>query len=285
MCENVDDEKECCTSKPLCIDRVDDGVKEGTNLDHIREHYSEVAVSGSSCCGTSACNNVPNTMTLREAAERLGYTAEQLDAIPQDMEFSFGCGNPVAMASLLPGETIVDLGSGAGFDCAIASKMVGPTGKVIGVDMTPEMLSRARSALSTVDNIEFHLGEIEHLPVADASVDVVISNCVINLSQDKPQVFREMLRVLRPGGRVAISDVVRLRSFEGTRWENDEHLSECISGSVPASELKTMMAEAGLVHIRIVLNESSAEFISDWDPDTGVEAYICSALIEARRPE
>ncbi|MCX7933968.1 MAG: methyltransferase domain-containing protein, partial [Planctomycetota bacterium] len=158
-------------------------------------------------------------------------------------------------------------------------------GHVIGVDMTPEMVRKARSNIGKRQNVEFRLGEIEYLPVADNAVDVIISNCVINLSPDKQQVFNEAYRVLRPGGRLAISDVVQTRPFNGTRWTGNEHISACISGSVPVRKLKAMLRRAGFVNIRVVLNEASREFIKDWDPGTGVENYICSAFIEARKAE
>lgn len=187
------------------------------------------------------------------------------------------------MALLKPGETVLDLGSGAGMDCFIAVQAVGPAGHVIGVDMTPEMLHKARAKIGKHTNVEFRLGEIEHLPVADNSVDVIMSNCVINLSPEKQQVFNESYRVLRPGGHLAISDVVQIKPFKGTRWEGAKHLSACISGSVTVQALKTMLHAAGFADVRIALNEASREVIRDWDPGTGVENYICSAFIEARK--
>ena len=187
------------------------------------------------------------------------------------------------MALLKQGETVLDLGSGVGMDCFIAVQAVGPVGRVIGVDMTPAMLRKARANIGKRTNVEFRLGEIEHLPVADNSVDVIMSNCVINLSPEKPKVFNEAFRVLRPGGHLAIADVVQIKPFTGTRWEGAKHLAACISGSVTVQALETMLHAAGFADVRIVLNEASREFIKDWDPGTGVENYICSAFIEARK--
>ena len=245
----------------------------------VQEHYGRVAESGSGCC----CSGQSQPLDLKETARRLGYTEAQLASLPDDVNLGLGCGNPVAIGLLKPGETVLDLGSGAGIDCFIAAQAVGPSGCVIGVDMTPEMLRKARARIGDRKNVEFRLGEIEHLPVADHAVDVIMSNCVINLSPDKQQVFNEAFRILRPGGRLAISDVVQTRSFEGTRWAGSEHISTCISGSIPVQILESLLRKAGFSEVRIVLNESSREFIKDWDPGTGVENYICSAIIEARK--
>ncbi len=254
----------------------------------VQQHYGRVAETGGqvSCCGSASeskcCEVSVSPGDLRETARRLGYSAEQLAALPENINLGLGCGNPVAMALLKPGETVLDLGSGAGMDCFIAAQVVGPAGRVIGVDMTPEMLVKARANIGKRANVEFRLGEIEHLPVADNSVDVIMSNCVINLSPEKQQVFNEAFRVLRPGGRLAISDVVQIKPFKDTRWAGAKHLAACISGSVTVQALETMLHAAGFTDVRIVLNEASREFIKDWDPGTGVENYICSAFIEAR---
>ncbi|MDD5678512.1 MAG: arsenite methyltransferase [Kiritimatiellae bacterium] len=255
----------------------------------VQQHYGRVAETGGqvSCCaprgGSKCCEAGAPPADLREMARQLGYSEEQLATLPENANMGLGCGNPVAMALLKPGETVLDLGSGAGMDCFIAAQVVGPSGRVIGVDMTPEMLRKARANIGKRMNIEFRLGEIEHLPVADNSVDVIMSNCVINLSPEKQKVFNEAFRVLRPGGHLAISDVVQIKPLTGTRWKGAKHLSACISGSVTVQALKTMLHEAGFADTRIALNESSREFIKDWDPGTGVEHYICSAFIEARK--
>lgn len=257
----------------------------------VREHYGRVAKTArqakrsQACrCSSTCCDaNPQEPPDLKAIARRLGYSEVQLAALPENVNLGLGCGNPVAMALLQPGEIVLDLGSGAGMDCFIAAQAVGPTGRVIGVDMTPEMLHKARARVGKHTNIEFRLGEIEHLPVADNSVDVIMSNCVINLSPEKQQVFNEAYRVLRPGGRLAISDVVQTRPFKGTRWAGKKHLSACISGSVTVRELETMLKKAGFADVRIALNEASRVFIKDWDPGSGVEQYICSAFIEARK--
>jgi len=256
----------------------------------VRAHYGRLATredESGCCCGSdSCCAGEPSpSLSLREAGRRLGYTDKDLAALPEGVDLGLGCGNPLAIATLRPGETVLDLGSGAGFDCFMAAEKVGPQGHVIGVDMTPEMLTKSRASVGDRPNIEFRLGEIEHLPVANDSVDVVISNCVVNLSPQKEKVFAEVARVLRPGGRLAIADKVRKRSLEGTRWEGETYACQCISGSASVEELDRMLRQAGFVDVRIVLSSESREFIKDWDAGTGVEDYICSALIEAKMPE
>jgi ubiquinone/menaquinone biosynthesis C-methylase UbiE len=196
-------------------------------------------------------------MTADELAGKIGYTADELRALPEGSNLGLSCGNPTAIAALRPGQTVLDLGSGGGFDCFVAGPKVGATGRVIGVDMTPEMLARARRNLASyakttgLDNVEFRLGEIEHLPVADASVDVVISNCVINLSPEKPRVWREIARVLRPGGRVAASDIALLRPLPAEVRAMVEALVGCVAGAVLMDEYRAMVEAAGLRDVKL----------------------------------
>lgn len=194
-----------------------------------------------------------------------------------------GCGNPKVIASLKPGEVVVDLGSGGGFDCFLAAREVGPSGYVIGVDMTPDMISKARSnALKgKIGNVEFRLGEIEHLPLADATADVIISNCVINLSPNKPQVFREAFRALKPGGRLAISDVVATVELPEQIRQDAALISGCIGNASLIADLEKMLFDSGFEQIRIQPKDGSKEFIRDWAPGQNVTDYIVSATIEA----
>ncbi len=230
----------------------------------VRDGYARIARGGGACCGGSAPADAPaksvGCCTAERAprqAERIGYDASDLDKLPETADMGLSCGNPTAIASLQPGEVVLDLGSGGGFDCFIAGPRVGPKGRVIGVDMTPEMLDRARAGLaaygerSGLNNVEFRLGEIEHLPVADASIDVVLSNCVINLSPDKPQVWREIARVLRPGGRVAVSDIALLRDLPPAVTQMVEALCGCVAGAVRVEQTREMMQAAGLTDIRL----------------------------------
>jgi arsenite methyltransferase len=252
----------------------------------VRDRYAEVAKAGSSCCGAGASCCGTTSMDPAEISARLGYSEEELASAPEGANLGLGCGNPQAIADLQPGEVVVDLGSGAGFDCFLAARRVGPTGHVIGVDMTPEMLASARenARKAGMDNVEFRLGEIEHLPVADASADVIISNCVINLSPDKPAVFRDAFRVLKPGGRLAVSDVVATAELPQS-WQDDMRLlSACISGAVDIDTLSQMLADAGFVEIDIRPKEESREFIREWEPETELEDYVLSAAIRATRP-
>jgi SAM-dependent methyltransferase len=215
----------------------------------------------------------------------MGYSKEELSSVPAGANLGLGCGNPQAIAALKPGDIVLDLGSGAGFDCFLAARQVGPAGKVIGVDMTPDMVAKARANArkGSHDNVEFRLGEIEHLPLADASVDVIISNCVINLSTDKPGVFREAYRVLKRGGRLAVSDVVATaRLPDGIR--NDLALySTCVAGAVDVAAIEKMLAEAGFIEIRIAPREESRELIREWAPGRNLEDYVLSAAIEAKK--
>ncbi|MCL5736012.1 MAG: arsenite methyltransferase [Actinobacteria bacterium] len=240
--------------------------------------------AGTSCCGPASPEMVASGDEISRA---LGYSEEELAAVPEGANLGLGCGNPQAIAALQPGEVVLDLGAGAGFDCFLAARAVGPTGCSIGVDMTPEMVGKARENARKTPwaNVDFRLGEIEHLPVADNSVDVIISNCVINLSPDKPQVFREAFRVLKPGGRVAVSDVVATADLP-QKWLDDmQMLSACISGAARVDEVEAMLREAGFVDIDIRPKEESREFIRDWEPGRKLEDFVLSASIQARKPK
>jgi ubiquinone/menaquinone biosynthesis C-methylase UbiE len=216
----------------------------------------------------------------------LGYSEAELASVPAGADLGLGCGNPQAIAALKPGETVLDLGSGAGFDAFLAARAVGDTGRVIGVDMTPAMITKARTNAENGEytNVDFRLGEIEHLPVADATVDVIISNCVINLSPDKPAVFAEAFRVLAPGGRVAVSDVVASAELPDEVRSDLALYSGCVAGASMVAELRDMLDAAGFVDIRIEPKDESRSFIETWAPGRGVEDYVLSATIEAVKP-
>lgn len=227
--------------------------------DTVREGYARVAETESlACAGPSSCCGADSGASAEQLVQAIGYAAEDIDTLPDGANMGLSCGNPLALASLKPGETVVDLGSGGGFDIFIAGRRVGPTGRAIGVDMTPEMLSKARRNTavyrerSGLDNVEFRLGEIEHLPLADNSVDLIISNCVLNLSPDKPQVWREIARVLKPGGRVSVSDLALLRPLPEAIRSQVSALIGCIAGAVTVDDTKQMIADAGLLGTQFV---------------------------------
>lgn len=253
----------------------------------VRKNYAQIVASESASCGCSpSCCGTPNEGKPADMALRVGYSTADLAAVPTGANLGLGCGNPVAIASLKPGEVVLDLGSGGGFDCFLAAKAVGDTGRVIGVDMTPEMVAKARATAVKMGfgNVEFRLGEIEHLPVADNSVDVIISNCVINLSPEKQRVFQEAFRVLKSGGRLAISDVVATAELpEHIKSDTGMHCS-CVSGASSIPELESMLRQAGFINIRIHPKDESKVFIRDWVPGSKVEEYIVSATIEALKP-
>ena len=249
---------------------------------HIRDRYAGIAKSGGSCgCGSGCCQ--PDALLNPNASAQIGYSPEELAAVPEGANMGLGCGNPQAIADLKPGETVVDLGCGGGFDCFLAAHRVGMKGRAIGVDMTPEMIHKARenAAKGKVRNVDFRLGEIEHLPVADASADVILSNCVINLSPDKPQVFADAFRVLKVGGRLAISDVVAIAPIPAKVKRELQAHSGCIAGAATVPETKRMLKKAGFMKIRIEVNEQSPSFIKDWFPGSGAEKFVRSATIEA----
>jgi arsenite methyltransferase len=227
----------------------------------VRDNYARVAKqSGSNCCGNTAKTSPKSScceqsaITPENISKAVGYTDQDINQVPEGANLGLGCGNPVALASLKPGEVVLDLGSGAGFDCFLASNRVGPTGKVIGVDMTPEMLDKARANARKGDykNVEFRLGEIENLPVADSTVDAIISNCVINLSPDKPRVFQEAFRVLKAGGRLMVSDIVTLKALPEALKDSIEAYVSCVAGALPKDEYIQAIKKAGFRDVEIV---------------------------------
>jgi SAM-dependent methyltransferase len=269
----------------------------------VRENYGNVAKAGgvstgnsptTSCCGPSdgsaetnaaaSCCGGPD-VTPEQMSAVMGYSKEDIASVIQGANMGLGCGNPVALASLKPGETVVDLGSGGGFDCFLAAKQVGETGQVIGVDMTPEMITKARKNAEKMGtkNVEFRLGEIEHLPVADNSTDLIMSNCVINLSPDKLQVYREAYRILKPGGRLSISDVLATANLPDEVQKNLALVAACVGGAATFEDTEKILKEVGFQKIKIKANDNSRDLIREWDPDKSENAvdYVVSAYIEA----
>lgn len=254
----------------------------------IRRNYGGIAQSSSGGCGcsTQSCCGEGAVSPSGDLSVAIGYSVEALSSAPQGADMGLGCGNPLAIASLKVGETVLDLGSGGGFDCFLAARAVGEAGRVIGVDTTPQMVRKARSlaAQNGFKNVEFRLGEIENPPVADSSVDVIISNCVINLSPEKQRVFAEAFRVLKPGGRVAISDVVASAELPD-EMRNDLRLyTGCIAGASLIDDLEAMLEQAGFVNISMTAEDESKDFIREWAPGMNVEDFVVSAIIEAERP-
>ncbi len=247
----------------------------------VRQHYGQIARQGGSCCGSgqsSCCGGGASAVEAERISGALGYSREELGAVPDGANLGLGCGNPTALAEVREGETVLDLGSGAGFDCFLAARRVGERGRVIGVDMTTEMLEKARANARRggYTNVEFRLGEIENLPVADATVDLIISNCVINLSVDKGRVFREAFRVLKPGGRLMVSDIV-------LRGELPQHLQEsaaayagCIAGALQVEEYLEQMRAAGFRQVQVVQERS-------FGPELVVEDPLVDSLRRERQ--
>jgi len=284
--------KDCCDTN--CCDDTDNNDRKQQEYDdhrqQVRDAYAEVANSSnngdacgieSSCCGVSDDTAI-NTLI----STRLGYSEDDLDKVPSGADMGLGCGNPRAIASLKPGETVVDLGSGGGFDCFLAAPEVGEKGYVIGVDMTPDMLSKARNnaVKGKFTNVEFRLGEIEYLPIANDTADVIISNCVINLSPNKQQVFNDAFRILKPGGRLAISDVVATVELPEEMRNDPALIAGCMGNASLIDDLASMMKDAGFEQIAIEPKDESREFIRDWAPDQNVADYVVSASIEAVKP-
>ncbi|HDP95994.1 MAG TPA: arsenite methyltransferase [Candidatus Aminicenantes bacterium] len=257
--------------------------KDGLRQD-VRKRYGEIAKQNGSCCGNSGCcSQAPGSAG---ASAGLGYSGEEISAVPEGADMGLGCGNPQAIAQLRAGEAVLDLGCGGGFDCFLAARRVGESGRVIGVDMTPEMVSKARenARKGQYHNVEIRLGEIEHLPVADACVDVIMSNCVINLSPDKQQVFRDAFRVLRENGRLAVSDIVAVKPLPEKILKDPDALSGCVAGAALVNDVKNMLRDAGFVDVSVEVREDSTRFLRDWFPGSGAEEYVRSAMITARKP-
>jgi SAM-dependent methyltransferase len=268
----------------------------------VRQGYSQIAQGhnvrrrgNASCCGSAPIGS-------EQVARHIGYSAAELAALPEGANMGLSCGNPAALAALNPGETVLDLGAGGGFDVFIAGRKVGATGRAIGVDMTPEMLMKAHKNIesyrhsSGLDNVEFRLGEIEHLPVADASIDVIISNCVLNLSTDKPRVWREIARVLKPGGRVAVSDLALLKPLPDEVRQMVEAVVGCVAGAVLIEDTERMARAAGLAEVTLTPRPDYVNAMTDWnDPlyqkiisqlpaGTKPADYITSLEVQARKP-
>ena len=272
---------------------------------HVRERYGMIAnknmaakgtkggTLASSCCAPAASCCESEAVSCgsekglegqsREIAEVMGYSTEDLDKLPEGANMGLGCGNPVAMASLKEGQTVLDLGSGGGMDCFLAAEKVGKTGQVIGVDMTPDMVSKARSNAEMLgtENVEFRLGEIEHLPVADGSVDVILSNCVINLSPEKEAVFQEAYRVLKTGGRLAISDILTTCELPEEARKDLELISACIGGAATVDDTKQMLKEAGFEDVTISAQDTNKDLLEKWVPGLTATDAVISARIEA----
>ena len=245
--------------------------------EEVRRRYGATA-SGKSACADGCCTSTDATA--------LGYSAEETAAAPEAANLGLGCGNPLAIASLREGQVVLDLGSGAGFDCFLAVRAVGKSGKVIGIDMTHEMLTRARANADKngFTNVQFRLGEIEALPVADNSVDVIISNCVINLSPEKQRVFNEAFRVLKSGGRLAVADMVATAPLPDDIKSDWAAYTGCMSGASQITDLERMLKASGFKEIMIAPKDSSRSFIREWLPGKRIEDYLVSATIEAAKP-
>jgi SAM-dependent methyltransferase len=268
--------------------------------ERVREGYGAIARQGGSCCGPAkSCCGSGNAGAL---AANVGYSEDELSVLPEGANMGLSCGNPTAIAELKPGEVVLDLGSGGGFDVFIARAKVGASGRVIGVDMTADMIAKARkNAVSFrekagLDNVEFRLGEIEHLPISDNSVDVIISNCVINLSPDKPQVWREMVRVLKPGGRVAVSDLALLQPIPPSVAAMVEALVGCIAGAVLVKDTERMAKDAGLVDVALTEKRGYVDMMTDWNdplfrkiveslpPGAKMAEFVTSLYVTGKKP-
>ena len=252
----------------------------------VRARYGGIAAGTvADCCAPASCCDPPDGMRAASRSSQMGYSAEELAAVPEGADLGLGCGNPQAIAAMKAGEVVVDLGSGAGFDCFLAARQLDGTGRVIGVDMTPAMVAKGRrnAQKGDYDNVEFRLGEIEALPVADNSIDVVISNCVINLSPEKQRVFREAFRALRAGGRLAIADVVATRPLP-KRFRTELNSVGCVGGAALVDDLKTMLKKAGFVGVQIRPRDKTRSLIKQWTENDTAGEFVASAFITAHKP-
>ncbi len=258
--------------------------------DTVKERYGEIARQDQSEPGakSSCCGGPVDAFELIQPqiqSSLMGYSETELASVPAGANLGLGCGNPQAIAALKPGEVVLDLGSGAGFDSFLAARQIGNEGQVIGIDMTPDMIKKARenAEKGSYNNVEFRLGEIEKLPVEDNSINVILSNCVINLSPDKLAVFKEAFRVLKPGGRLAISDMVASSEMPAEIKEDLSLHSACVSGALLVDDLEKILLEAGFKNIKISPKDESREFISKWTPGIPIEDFVISATVEATK--
>lgn len=270
----------------------------------VRASYAGIAIKingktqETTCCSkkedTACCSSQTNTLPkesieLQKDAEiiskKIGYSDEELQAVPSGANMGLGCGNPQIFAQIKAGETVVDLGSGAGFDAFLAARKVGETGRVIGVDMTPEMISKSRSLAfkNNYKQVEFRLGEIENLPIADNCVDCIISNCVINLTTRKKQVYKEAFRVLKNGGRIAISDVIAVKELAEDLKEDSKLICGCVAGAIDKNKIETILKEVGFSEIEIILNAVPKEYEEKWGHNLKVGEYVMSGMIKAKK--
>lgn len=255
---------------------------------HIKRNYGNIALLGAQGCGSCCSVRSPQDSSKLEIGRisvSLGYSTNDLVNMPENANMGLGCGNPIAIAELKEGETVLDLGSGGGFDCFLARKQVGETGYVIGVDMTPEMiqLSNRNAEQIGYTNVEFRLGEIEDLPVKNDSIDVIISNCVINLSQEKENVFKEAYRVLKSGGRLSVSDVLATAELPDNIKHDLTMISGCIAGAEYIQTIQDLLQKAGFINIRLIPKDNSREILKSWLPGKNIEDYIASYIIEAQK--
>ena len=279
----------CCDKNQTCSSSNSNSeTKEIDFKKNVKEHYGKLASETSesksfgnpvSCCG-SACKS------LKSYTQQLGYSNDEIESIPDEVNLGLGCGNPISIANINEGEIVLDLGSGPGFDCFLASKKVGPTGKVIGIDMTQSMIDKAKNTASkhNITNVEFRLGEIESLPVESDFVDVIISNCVVNLSTKKENVYKESFRVLKPGGRFVISDIVATSELPEEIKKDVELYNGCMAGASTINELERFLKQAGFDSIKIDVNEESRQFIEGWESTGTVKNFVASASILAKKP-